>query len=135
MKRILILAGLILLVAIPATGRAQCAVGCVSSSSCDGTGKAGCKTACDGSGACGCTDTVCGTQLRPSLLGASEGTGALLLARAEVPRLVPALLVDCHGNILDVRLLDGNGVSLLDDLVTIRLRRTEGAPTRVATRE
>lgn len=135
MKLKLAIAGLVLLVAVPVTGHAQCAVGCVSSSSCDGSGKSGCKTMCNGNGYCGCGDTVCDTQLLPVTVGPDGGSGPVLVSGTDDSRPAVALLVDCHGNVLDVRLASAEGVALLDEVVTIHLYRPREARVRMAARE
>jgi hypothetical protein len=116
----------------------QCATGCISSSSCAGTGKSGCSTACGttagGVPFCSCQDSQCGTQLRPTVVaGMFSG---LMVSNVEKRPFAVALLVDCHSNILDVRLLDPESVPILPDLHTIRFQRTQ--PTsgdRFAVRE
>lgn len=116
---------------------AQCAVGCVSSSSCEGNGKGSCRALCDTKGNCGCADSECGTALAPVVFAPSA---ALLLVRVEDPQAeqpaTASLLVDCHGNVLDVRLSRMDGNPYFGELSAIRLERPRADPAgRLAARE
>jgi hypothetical protein len=116
------------LAVVPAGAAAQCATGCVSSTSCEGTGKSSCRTACQGD-YCGCTDTKCSTEPLPSPLAAVEFR-AFPTAAARV--LIPILLIDCGGSVLELRLVDESGVQRFDDLPEIRFQRGYRVPARFA---
>jgi hypothetical protein len=133
MRTLIVIAGLFLLAGLPTAARAQCAVGCESSSSCAGTGKSGCITHCDGKGTCGCADSSCPTQLRPVTLHL-DATGDPLLA-SFADDTPAAVLVDCHGNVLEVRFPGRDGQARLGELSSIPIRRARGTPGRFAARE
>lgn len=118
--------------------QAQCATGCVSSSSCDGSGRSGCSTACgtrNGVPFCSCQDSECGTQLLPVVL--REPAGAVLISSGDERRpREGSLVVDCHGNVLDVRFSTAAGVAVLPDLRSIPLQRARPvSDARLAVRE
>jgi hypothetical protein len=112
---------------------AQCTTGCSSSSSCNGTGKAGCVAECTGAGECTCKDDKCQTQPLPP---AALNTGNLHLAALSAAGTVVAtsLVVDCRGNVVDVLLYDRQSEAQLPPLDAIVLRRSP-RPVRIATRE
>jgi hypothetical protein len=119
-----------------ADASAQCTVGCVSSSSCAGSGKGSCRSVCDGAGTCACGDTSCGTQLRPTTLGSRDNVPLIWAADGEGGDLRASLLVDCHGNVLDVQISTSGGNAVFGDLAVIRIERPrlDGA-ARFAVRE
>lgn len=124
-----------LAVATPA--HAQCATGCSSSASCNGTGKSGCSIACDGH-LCNCTDHTCGTQLLPVVLDQGAQPRIRLASdHAEISGpATAALLVDCRGNVLDVRITGREGPVRLEDLPSIVLVSPREPPhSRMAVRE
>jgi hypothetical protein len=113
---------------------AQCGTGCVSSSSCDGTGKSSCSTACgntDGVPWCSCKDTQCGTQLRPVVMAGRHD--ARLVSNVSDPPLQAELLEDCHGNVVDVRFSTPGGAAAFPALRAIPIQRAP--PGRLAARE
>jgi hypothetical protein len=116
-----------LLLVVPCAVAAQCATGCISSSSCDGTGKGSCKTTCGGDW-CGCTDTACQTQVLPAMLAPST---AKLFASTGAA-IDSGLLVDCTGSVLDVRFSRVAGEPWFPELPLIRLGVHEARRTRVA---
>jgi hypothetical protein len=139
MRHLLVVAtmvvGALLFSGVATEARAQCTTGCSSPSSCNGTGKAGCVATCDGTGKCECGEDKCGTQLRPSVL--LEGTGAHLVSeRGENRAIYAALLVDCHGNTLDVWFTGRQGQPVFTDLPSIVIQAADPAPpARIASRE
>jgi hypothetical protein len=119
----------------PAIGRAgaQCTVGCVSSSSCEGTGKGSCIATCDQWGTCACADKACGTQIRPVTFAAAQSRR--LVTTAEDQPHGAALVVDCHGNVLDVRLSGGDKAAVFGGLRAIRLEHPREAGAHLAVRD
>jgi hypothetical protein len=117
-------------------GHAQCATACSSSAACNGTGRGSCQVFCD-QGTCSCTDTACGTQIRPVSLERDGGASTRLVAgRAPGDVYSAALVVDCRGNVLEVRLTGADGQDRLQGLPSIRIQSPRApTPARVAVRE
>lgn len=100
---------------------AQCSTGCSSSSSCNGTGKAGCMAECNGNGECTCKDDQCGTQIAPPL-GLHSGANEYAFVSGAVPDSDVFLHVDCRGNVLDVLLHTSKVDIPIPSMPTIVLR-------------
>lgn len=127
--------GALLFSGIATEARAQCMTGCSSASACNGTGKGGCTAECDGNGKCSCKDDTCGTQLMPVVV--REPVGARLIADLGEERpMYAALLVDCYGNMLDVRFTGSSGQPVFMDVRSIVVQAPAPAPpARIASRE
>jgi hypothetical protein len=117
----------------PSVGRAhaQCAVGCVSSSSCEGTGKGTCMSTCDTGGTCACTDRNCETQVLPYATIAASAPGVLFAATGDARPLAASLVVACDGSVVDLLLTRG-GEPLFEELQRIVLRPTREAELLLA---
>lgn len=127
MRIIVVLFAACAAITLPASGlSAQCATGCISSTSCDGSGKGSCKTVCQGNW-CGCTDTRCDGQLEPPLIGTLPLQPEFVSSAVGV---IPALLVDCSGYVLDVHLRNPHGQAAFEDLIVVSLSPPGSAPER-----
>lgn len=139
MRHLLVVATIaVMALALPGAvtaAQAQCTTGCSSTSSCNGTGKSGCVAECDGYGRCQCNEDKCGTQLLPVTMQASAGAHFVSEREGNAVSSV-SLLVDCHGNTLDVRLIGLEGQAVFTDLPRIELRPARPRPAgQLASRE
>jgi hypothetical protein len=116
----------LVLSAVPSPVAAQCATGCSSSASCDGTGKATCHVHCEG-GLCNCTDIKCKTEpLPPPELAHSSALPSFVAAPVEgmgtsAIAVTVELMVDCGGNVVDVLLTRRDGSAVFHELPLIAL--------------
>jgi hypothetical protein len=117
---------------LPVDARAQCSVGCVSSSDCSGTGRAGCLTTCDGAGNCMCGDRKCEPQIT-RVMTSPEAVRFARQSGAEWSFNV-YLITDCRGGVVGVQVSDGmnRAVQLAPAEILLSLPDEERSSGRVA---
>lgn len=118
---------------LPDAARAQCAVGCISSSDCGGTGRAGCLATCDGAGNCMCGDRKCEPQMS-RVVPSPEAVRFAGQSAAERTPLRTYLVTDCRGGVIGVQVTDGMGqaVQLAPDEILLSVPDAERSTSRVA---
>lgn len=118
---------------LPGPARAQCAVGCISSSDCGGTGRAGCLTTCDGDGNCICGDRKCDVQIT-AVVPSPEAVRLAGQSRTEQQPFETYLVTDCRGGVVGVRLTDaaGRAVQLVPAEILLGIPEDERSAGRPA---